>query len=70
MALKSMGGALSNAASEYARDEDPELVKGALPFSLKVMETILREDPRDANLLLNVTKGFTQYANIACTILS
>ena len=62
MALKSMGGALSNAASEYARDEDPELVKGALPFSLKVMETILREDPRDANLLLNVTKGFTQYA--------
>ena len=62
MALKSMGGALSNAADEYARDEDPELVKGALPFSLKVMETILREDPRDASLLLNVTKGFTQYA--------
>ena len=62
MALKSMGGALSNAASEFARDEDPELVKGALPFSLKVMETILREDPRDSNLLLNVTKGFTQYA--------
>ena len=62
MALKSMGGALANAADEDARDEDPELVKGALPFSLKVMETILREDPRDAELLLNVTKGFTQYA--------
>ena len=61
MALKSMGGALSSASDEYARDEDPELVKGALPFSLKVMETILREDPRDASLLLNVTKGFTQY---------
>jgi len=61
MALKSMGGALSNASDEYARDEDPELVKGALPFSLKVMETILRENPRDAGLLLNVTKGFTQY---------
>ena len=41
MALKSMGGALSNASDEYASDEDPELVKGALPFSLKVMETIL-----------------------------
>ena len=62
MALKSMGGALSNAADEFARDEDPDLVKGALPFSLKVMETILRETPRDAGLLLNVTKGFTQYA--------
>lgn len=62
MALKSMGGALSNAANEYARDEDPDLVRGALPFSLKVMETILRENPRDAGLLLNVTKGFTQYA--------
>ena len=62
MALRSIGGALSNAADEYARDEDPDLVKGALPFSLKVMETILREDPRDAGLLLNVNKGFTQYA--------
>ena len=61
MALKSMGGALSSASDEYARDEDPELVKGALPFSLKVMETILREDPRDPGLLLSVTKGFTQY---------
>lgn len=62
IALKSIGGALSNAADEFARDEDPELVKGALPFSLKVMETILRDNPRDPALLLNVTKGFTQYA--------
>jgi predicted anti-sigma-YlaC factor YlaD len=61
MALKSMGGALSSASDEYARDEDPDLVKGALPFSLKVMETILRENPRDAGLLLSLTKGFTQY---------
>jgi TRAP transporter T-component len=62
IALKSIGGALSNASDEYARDEDPELVKGAMPFSLKVMETILRENPRDPSLLLSVTKDFTQYA--------
>jgi predicted anti-sigma-YlaC factor YlaD len=62
IALKSIGGALSNAADEYARDEDPELVKGALPFSLKVMETILHENPKDVSLLLSVTKDFTQYA--------
>ena len=61
MALTSIGSALSNASDEYARDEDPELVKGALPFSLKVMETILRETPRDASLLFSLTKGFTQY---------
>ncbi|HEY3742327.1 MAG TPA: TRAP transporter TatT component family protein [Bryobacteraceae bacterium] len=62
MALKSMGDALSRASDEYARDEDPELVKAAIPFSLKVMETILRDNPRDQTLLLNLTKGFTQYA--------
>ena len=61
-AMRSMGGALSGAADEFARDEDPELIRGALPFSLKMLETILAQDPKNAELLLSVTKGFSQYA--------
>lgn len=61
-AMRSIGGALSGAADEFARDEDPELVKGALPFSLKMLETILVQDPKNPELLLSVTKGFSQYA--------
>jgi hypothetical protein len=61
-AYRTMGSALSGASEEYARDEDPELVRGAIPFSLKVMETIAREDPKNRELLLGLCKGFSQYS--------
>ncbi len=60
--MRSMGSTLSSAADEFSRDEDPELVRGAVPFSLKVMETVLKEDPRNPQLLLGLTKGFSQFA--------
>lgn len=61
-AFKTIGSALSGAADEFARDEDPELVRGAIPFSLKVMETVLRENPKDPVLLTGLCKGFSQFA--------
>lgn len=61
-AIRSIGGALSGASDQFARDEDPELIKGALPFSLKVLETVLAEDPKNAGVLTSLNKGFTQYA--------
>lgn len=61
-AMKSMGAALSGAADEFARDEDPELVRGAIPFSLKVMETVLQEDPKNPQLLAGLCKGFSQFS--------
>jgi len=57
-----MATALSGAADEFARDEDPELIKGAMPFSLKLMETVLREDPKNSEILASLCKGFSQYA--------
>lgn len=57
-----MATALSGAADEFARDEDPELIKGAMPFSLKLMETVLREDPKNTEILVSLCKGFSQYA--------
>lgn len=61
-AFKTIGSALSGAADEFARDEDPELVRGAIPFSLKVMETILKEDPKNATLISGLAKGFVSFS--------
>jgi len=48
--------------SSFATDDDPELVRDALPFGLKTMEALLASAPGDRRLLLAVSSGFAQYA--------
>ena len=62
MAVNYLGNALAEGGSVYATDDDPELIREALPFSLKLLETLLAESPENKNLLLAATTGFTQYA--------
>jgi predicted anti-sigma-YlaC factor YlaD len=50
-------------ASVFTTDEDPELVGEALPFALKLYETILQQSPDHENLLLATGSGFISYAN-------
>jgi len=47
--------------SAMAEDDDPELVRDAVPFALKSMEGILEQDPGHEGLLLSLASGFTQY---------
>jgi predicted anti-sigma-YlaC factor YlaD len=61
-ALDNASDALSNGGSAFAADDDPELVRAAAPFSLKLIESLLAENPRHKGLLLAATRGFTQYA--------
>src|SRR5512136_2434723 len=61
MAIDRIGDALSKAGTTYASDDDPELIKGAVPFSLKLLESLLEETPRHKGLLLAACRGFTQY---------
>jgi predicted anti-sigma-YlaC factor YlaD len=61
-ALNQVSDALSRSGSTFARDDDPDLVKAAVPFSLKLIESLLAENPRHRGLLLAATSGFTQYA--------
>jgi predicted anti-sigma-YlaC factor YlaD len=61
-AVNKIGDALANTGSNFAADDDPELVGQAIPFGLKTMEGLLEESPRHAGLLLAVTSGFVQYA--------
>ncbi len=62
MAVNSLGNALAEGTSTFARDDDPELVWDAVPFGLKTIESLLDTSPRHAGLLLAAASGFTQYA--------
>jgi predicted anti-sigma-YlaC factor YlaD len=61
-AVNKIGDALANTGSNFAADDDPELVGQAIPFGLQTMEGLLEESPKHAGLLLAVTSGFVQYA--------
>lgn len=64
MAVNTIGDVLASSRDVYASDEDPELVRDALPFSLKTFETLLDSSPEHEGLLLSVCSGFTVYANL------
>lgn len=61
LASKLAARALTSGGDAYASDDDPELVRAAVPFGLKTMEGVLESQPRDERLLLALTSGFTQY---------
>jgi predicted anti-sigma-YlaC factor YlaD len=63
LAVNSLADSLAEGGEVYASDEDPELVRDALPFALKTYETLLAEAPDHGGLLLATCSGLTQYAN-------
>jgi predicted anti-sigma-YlaC factor YlaD len=52
----------SSEGGAFAGDDDPELVRDAVPFGLKTMESLADELLDDAELRLGLARGFTQYA--------
>ena len=61
-AANQIGDTLAAAGTTYSADEDPDLVGAALPFSLKLMESVLASTPEHRGLLAATSAGFTQYA--------
>ena len=61
-AINKLGDAMAESGSNFASDDDPELVGQAVPFGLKTMEGLLEQSPRHAGLLFACTSGFVQYA--------
>jgi predicted anti-sigma-YlaC factor YlaD len=51
----------SSGGGAMAQDDDPELVRDAVPFALKTMEGLLEQKPCHEGLLLSLASGFTQY---------
>jgi predicted anti-sigma-YlaC factor YlaD len=57
-----VGDAISQGGASFSGDDDPELIQAAAPFSLKLIEGLLAEDPGHQGLLLAAARGFTQYS--------
>ena len=62
LAVNALADSLAESGDIFASDEDPELIRDALPFALKTTETLLAEKPEHPGLLLSACSGFTQYA--------
>ena len=62
IAVNKLGNTLAAGGSTYETDDDPELVASAVPFGLKLMESLLAESPKHPGLLLAASSGFTEFA--------
>ncbi|MFP4067468.1 MAG: TRAP transporter TatT component family protein [Spirochaetaceae bacterium] len=66
MATRAVTDALSSGGDEadaFSGDDDPELVGDALPFVLKLYDTLLLDDPENEELLLSSAAAYVSYAN-------
>jgi predicted anti-sigma-YlaC factor YlaD len=61
-AANKVADTLAAGGTTYSADDDPELIGAALPFSLKLMESVLASAPEHRKLLSATAAGFTQYA--------
>jgi len=62
LAVNQVGNALAAGGSTFTSDDDPDLVAEAIPFGLKMYESLLAESPRHVGLLLAAAQGFTEYS--------
>jgi len=62
MAANGIANSLAEGGDVFSRDDDPELIRDALPFGLKTMESLLEIVPEHRGLLLAACQGYTQYA--------
>jgi predicted anti-sigma-YlaC factor YlaD len=62
LATDTLADSLAASGSTFASDDDPQLVRDAAPFSLKLTESVLAETPKHRGLLLAAASEFTQYA--------
>ena len=62
MAVNTVADTLSESGASFSRDDDPQLVREAVPFALKTYESLLESVPNHEGLLLATCSGFTQYA--------
>jgi len=60
--LNQFDGVFESVESVYMSDDDPELIKEAFPFNLKIIEILLDQSPNDRDLLLTAMSSFTIYA--------
>jgi hypothetical protein len=61
-AIKNVASTLAAPGDTFTSDNDPELVRRAVPFALKMSESLLESVPKYEPLLLSTCSGYTGYA--------
>jgi|TARA_B100002003_G_scaffold233375_1_gene246166 predicted anti-sigma-YlaC factor YlaD len=62
LVVDKLGDALAEGGSVFTSEEDPDLVRQAIPFGLKTYERLLDVSPQHEGLLLSAATGFAAYA--------
>jgi predicted anti-sigma-YlaC factor YlaD len=62
VAVNTVASTLSESGTTFSSDDDLELVRDAVPFALKLYESLLESTPKHQDLLRATCSGFTQYA--------
>jgi predicted anti-sigma-YlaC factor YlaD len=60
-AIGMVASTVSAGGDVFTRDDDPELVRDAVPFALKFYESLLESAPKNQDLLLGTCSVATQY---------
>src|SRR6478609_898773 len=60
-AVGMVASTLASSGDVFTRDDDPELVGEAIPFGLKLYESLLDSSPKNKDLLVATCSNFTQY---------
>jgi predicted anti-sigma-YlaC factor YlaD len=67
LAVRAVAGMLSGGGGSggdaFTTEDDPELVGDALPFAMKLYESLLAADPENSDLLMATGRIFVMYAN-------
>jgi predicted anti-sigma-YlaC factor YlaD len=63
-AVNKLGDSLASSGTTFSSDNDPDFVGQAIPFSLKLIESLLAETPQHRGLLFAAASGFTQYSYV------
>jgi predicted anti-sigma-YlaC factor YlaD len=64
-AINKLGDSLANGGgTTWSGDNDPEFIGDAVPFSLKLIESLLAESPNHQGLLFAAASGYTQYSYV------
>ncbi len=62
LAINSLSSVLAEGNSVFESDNDPAFIAEALPFSLKLIDALLNEDPDNQDLLLAGASGYVFYS--------
>jgi predicted anti-sigma-YlaC factor YlaD len=62
LAINSIGDVMASGGVVFETDDDPALIAEALPFSLKLLDSLLVEQPEHRGLLLAAARGYLLYS--------